>query len=297
MWMGAMPQRLIVSQTPAKMRAGSVVRQATKRTTAAPRKDYSGPVNPKLRALLQSSEYRSVVELMIRLNEEGVLKEFLQKAEAYWQEVNIFDLALKEKQGGGREILNAVRSQWPRIWPEKLPNIRMEAFDRFSKFWTRLGSSRVLDDVLGEVLPDMRKGYSGNMKSKDRDRLSEMTDKQRREEIFKRLSESVLLRQFSVLSKSDDEVKTISPTVGPTLARMVVITERKLADQTAELGSVVNSGVLAVGVLVVLLILVGFGIIPNPLGQEDAPSFDAPGQENRSEIADQFFKAASEAGL
>jgi len=291
-----MQQRVIPLHTQTAMDTRLVTRQATKRT-AAPRRAQTGPVNPKLKALVQSSEYRSVVELMLRLSEEGCLEEFLQKAEGYWNEVNIFDLALKEKQGGGREILNAVRSQWPRVWPEKLSNIRMEAFDRFSKFWTRLGSSRVLDDVLSEVLPDMRKGYNDMMKSKDRDKLSSMSDKQRREEIFKRLSESVLLRQFSVLSKSDDEVKRIAPVVGPTLARMIVITERKLADQTAELGSVINSGVLAGGVVIVLLILVGFGIIPNPLAQEDVPSVGGASQETRSEIADQFFKAASEAGL
>ena len=42
-------------------------------------------VNPRLRSFIQSNEYRELLTLLKNVNDEGVLDDFLAKAETYWR--------------------------------------------------------------------------------------------------------------------------------------------------------------------------------------------------------------------
>jgi len=225
---------------------------------------YRGPVNPSLRMLLGSQEYRQIVDLLSRVNEEGQLDNLLERAEAYWGDINIFKLAMDEQQGGGRGVLQTIRKDWPRIWPEELEEQRMTSFDTFTAFWKRLERSKVVDKVMKEVLPDAEKDYSDTMASKDRQQLADMTADERREVILKRMGKSDIVKQYGILSKSDTEVKSLAPKMGPFIARFVVILEQKLATQTEALGKTVDYGLIAAGVIAAIILLNTFGIIKIP---------------------------------
>lgn len=225
---------------------------------------YRGPVNPSLRVLLGAQEYRQIVGLLSRVNEEGQLDDFLERAEAYWTDINVLKLATEEQKGGGRGVISTIRKDWPRIWPEALESERMVAFDTFTEFWKRLERSKVVDKVMKEVLPDAEKGYRDAMESKDSQKLAAMTVDERREEILKRLGASDIVKQYGILSQSDTEVQSLAPKMGPFIARFIVILEQKLATQTEALGQTADYGVIAAGVLAVIILLNTFGVIKIP---------------------------------
>jgi len=205
-----------------------------------------------------------MVDLLSRVNDEGQLDNFLERAEAYWTDINIFKLAMDEQQGGGRGVLQRIRKDWPRIWPEALEAERMVSFDAFTAFWQRLERSKVVDKVMKEVLPDAEKDYEDTMASKDARKLASMTADERREEILKRMGASDIVKQYTILSQSDSEVQSVAPKMGPFIARSIVILEQKLSTQTEALGKTADYGLIAAGVLAAIILLNTFGVIKIP---------------------------------
>lgn len=221
-------------------------------------------INPKLRSLVSAAEFRQMLDFCKKLEKQGNLDEFLQKAEDYWQGVNIFQLAMEEQKGGGRAVLRQIRKDWSRIWPEKLDEDRMIAFDTFSTFWKRLEASRLIDTVMKEVLPDMAEGYKKKSESGDQEMFLEMTPDQRRDEILGRLTTSQTVAQFMILTKDDPDLKQLGSKLAPFVAKSVAILERKVSTQVESLGQVVDYGFFFVLALAVFGILAGFGYIKLP---------------------------------
>lgn len=241
---------------------------------------YRGQVNPKLRALLEATEYRQLVDLLSRLESQGLLTSFLGKSEEYWAGVNLLNLAMEEQQGGGKAMMKTLRQDWNRIWPEQLEAERLPAFDLFSAFWKRLDQSRLMDTVMGEVLPDMKNGYNDLMNSQDQKKLMEMSDEQRRDEILRRLGNSDIICQYAILSENDVELKTIGPKMAPFIARFVSLLERKVASQTAGLGILADASIFGGAILALLLILVFVGVLKLPSFGDEAPQLQSTAPTN-----------------
>lgn len=238
---------------------------------------YIGTVNPKLRALVNSKEYRKLVEILKKLEDAGQLEVFLKNAEDYWNNLNVFNLVAEEQQSGGRGIIRTVRREWPRIWPERMEEMRMDAFEIFTAFWLKLGQSKIMDTIIGDVLPGLRQGYDEMMSSTDQQALMSLTDEQRSEEILSRLGKSEVIAQYGVLSKGDPEVKALAPKMGPAMARLVVMFERKLATQTESLGNLSDFAVVAGVIVFVVIILSLTGFLKNPFAEDiPAPPMSAP---------------------
>lgn len=220
--------------------------------------------NADVTSELLAAEFRQMLDFCKKLDKQGNLDEFLQKAEDYWQGVNIFQLAMEEQKGGGRAVLRQIRKDWSRIWPEKLDEDRMIAFDTFSTFWKRLEASRLIDTVMKEVLPDMAEGYKKKSESGDQEMFLEMTPDQRRDEILGRLTTSQTVAQFMILTKDDADLKQLGSKLAPFVAKSVAILERKVSTQVESLGQVVDYGFFLVLALAVFGILAGFGYIKLP---------------------------------
>lgn len=228
---------------------------------------YRGAVNPKLRLFVNSKEYRTIIDLLAKLNDMGLLDEFLARAEDYWMNINVFQLALEEQQKGGRGVLMTIRKDWPRIWPENMDSDRMAAFDQFADFWKRLDASRLVDNVMKEVLPDMTKGYQDYenlMQSDDQKKLMAMSDEERKMEIMSRLGRCEIVKQYAALSANDKEVQSIGPKMMPFVAKSVASLERKVATQVDQVGKSFDFGFVAIGVLLVVAVLIGTGLVKLP---------------------------------
>ncbi|CAK0840630.1 unnamed protein product [Prorocentrum cordatum] len=272
-WAGASALLPLVGQrgaaAPARSRTalGAVQTRGGKAKTGATKKGkYRGPVNPRLRAFMGSSEYREMIQLLSGLNEQGLLDGFLDKAGAYWGSMNIFRLAELERSKGGQGVMTTLRQDWPRIWPKELEEGRFAAFDKFQRYWGRLERSKLVDDVMKDVLPDMEKGYDNPEASKDYKKLKDMTDEQRSDEILRRIGKNELVRQYVILSETDPEVSSIGSKMMPFIAGCVSALERKVATETAEMAETLDQGlIVAGGAALVLIVLFATGVIPSPI--------------------------------
>lgn len=217
-----------------------------------------------MRSFMQSKEYRELLSVLNSLNEQGLLDDFLTRAEKYWMDINIFQLAMEEQNSGGRGVVATIKKDWPRLWPPQMESNRMYAFDCFTSFWARLERSKLVDDVMKDVLPDLSKGYDEKLKSKDQQELMEMSDDERRDEIMNRLGSSPLVAQYGALSKEDAEVAAIGGKMAPFVAKFVSILERKVSTQTEALGKTVDYFIPVAGAVVLLIVLIAAGVIPLP---------------------------------
>jgi hypothetical protein len=242
-------------------------------------------VSPKLRALLQSDEYRQIINMLAGLEEQGNLGEFLEKSEDYWKDINVFELAAAEQKGGGRSVVQKVKMDWPRIWPAAEEAQRMSAFDKMAAFWRKLDQSRVVDDIMKEVLPNMgsKKNFNDLMADKEQQRMMALTEEERRDEILGRLGNSMLVVQFAKLCEGDAEVARIAPQMAPFIAKFVSILEVKVSSQTESLGKTVDYAVFGVLAVALVAILVGTGIIN--LGGGDTPTYDPATIEQAQAVA------------
>ncbi|CAK9010323.1 unnamed protein product, partial [Durusdinium trenchii] len=75
---------------------------------------YRGYINPRLKALVETSEYRKVVDLLARLENEGQLDRLLLSAEGYWKDLNVFEISQVEKEEGRRAVAKIMRRDWSR---------------------------------------------------------------------------------------------------------------------------------------------------------------------------------------
>lgn len=248
-------------------RAAATARKGTKaKASKAKSGKFRGVVNPKLRNFMEAEEYVTFIDILASLEERGLLSNFVDKAEAYFQSVNFFQLAAQEQEGGGRKVLNSLRKDWGRIWPEVAEEERKDAYDAFCRFFERLDRARLIDTVMGEVLPDMNKQYEEMIASKDHKKLMGMTEDERRDEIFNRMAKCDLIKQFVGLSLSDPSVQLIGPKMGPFIAKMISLLDIKVSEQTESLAKGADAVLIGGGVFVVFVILVATGIlkIPDP---------------------------------
>eukprot|EP00418_Pyrodinium_bahamense_P067998 CAMPEP_0179076038 /NCGR_PEP_ID=MMETSP0796-20121207/33897_1 /TAXON_ID=73915 /ORGANISM="Pyrodinium bahamense, Strain pbaha01" /LENGTH=332 /DNA_ID=CAMNT_0020773283 /DNA_START=16 /DNA_END=1014 /DNA_ORIENTATION=+ len=237
---------------------------------------YEGRMDPKLRSLLATTEYPRVVDLLFKLKSENLLEPFLLKAEDYWYELDIYKLAAEEAEDDGPGVLNTIRKDWERIWPSALAKEGKDAFAQFSKFWKRLDQSRLLDDMLQNVLPDKR-GVSDAEASADQERLGGLDYDERRDEMLRRLQLSPLVVQYVKLSKDDEKVQALAPEMAPFLASVVGGLERKSAGKTDTLGSLADFAVVMAIVVSTTAILAFVGAVRLPFGDETPlPSASQP---------------------
>lgn len=254
-------------EAPLRMRMDSAVaaRATAQKVKPTGKKKYRGAVNPRLRALLNAKEYRKLISLLASLQEQGLLGEFLQNAEAYWREINVFELAMKEREGG-QGVLGQVKRDWGKLWPAAMDGQRMLAFNTFQAFWGRLDRSKLIEDVMKTVLPDMEKDFRDQLDSSDVVKLRALSDEERSLEVIRRMGQNDIIVQFTALSEYDQEIKSIGPQMAPFIAKAISVLERKVATQTESLGKTADLAI-AGGVAVVLLILLfvtGIVKLPDP---------------------------------
>jgi len=217
---------------------------------------YRGPVDAKLRSLLGAGEYREMTQLLGRLEAQGLLRRFLDRAEEYWGDLDLLQIAQLEQKGGGKMVIQKVRKDWPRIWPEDLEEERLDAFEVVSRFLLRLDRSKVIDLVMNEVLPDIDRGGSSAKKSADSERLQEMTSEERRVEFMQRLGDAKIVQQYIGLSKDDKDVATIGGKMMPFLVKCISLLEYKVSAGMEEMGEKADQAtntLVAVSVLALVI--------------------------------------------
>mmetsp|Transcript_79360 Transcript_79360/g.184156 ORF Transcript_79360/g.184156 Transcript_79360/m.184156 type:complete len:347 (+) Transcript_79360:55-1095(+) len=262
------PRKLCSLKCPTAMRATTVediIKSKSRRIPKGSKVKYDGRINPKLRSLLGVAEYGQVLDLLVKLKNEGLLVTFLEKAAAYWASFDVYGLAAAEKDGGSG-VANTVREDWERLWPG---DSSREAFAQFSNLWRRLEQSRLFDDVMKDVLPDLRTSSDATA-SADQERLGSLDDDELRDEMLLRLQSSELVGQYAKLSKDDDRVQAIASDLVPFVGSVVAALERKTALQTSTLGSLADLGVLAAITASLLAVLVFVGVVKLPNGEDDA---------------------------
>lgn len=206
-----------------------------------------------------------MLDLLAKLNKQGVLDEFLDKAEKYWSTLSVFRIAELEREKGGGGVMATIKKDWSRIWPESLESERTNAFEQFKRFWGRLDRSKLVDDVMQDVLPDMA-NMGKVQSSKDLNKLRGMTDEERNTEIVGRIGKAAIVKQYTGLSSADPQVKSIGGKMMPFIAKAVSILELKVAAETEELAQNLDQVlIIGGGVLVALIVLFATGIIPSPL--------------------------------
>lgn len=230
---------------------------------------YLWTLNPKLKSLVGTDEYRRVLELLVKLKSEGLLASFLGSAERYWADLDIFGVAKAEQAGSGRGVANTVRRDWEKVWPKALEKDQNNAFLVFSSFWKRLEQSRLFDDVMQDVLPDMKSLSAAA--SRDAQSLANMDDEELRDEMLDRLQGSKLVAEYIKLCEGEEDVQRLAPDMVPFIAAVVAGLERKSAMQTEDLGLSTDTGVIFAAVAATLLVLSFVGVVKLPFisGEDD----------------------------
>jgi len=239
---------------------------------------YRGPIELKLRNLVASEEFSSVVDLLVRLREEGVLEDFFCNALDYLKELDLFSLALESQEPQGTtRVWNALRSGFSRAWPRKVEGIEAQSFELLKAFWQRVRDSSVLDGILADVFPSaiaqgahadfgammadefyVERFVERMFTSQDERGLMNMTADLRRREISKRVYGSMLTYQSGVLFNSfrDQRFQMIEVQISEFVIGAVGIFERKIAGKIEEAETAERlkfvPGLVAVATLVVI---------------------------------------------
>lgn len=229
-----------------------------------PGQAYKGTINPKLLTLMEAKEYKDMISMLVSLEKKGYLQHFLDELQAYFEEVDIYDLIELDQEGDGKGIAATVRRDWGRIWPDELEEKRMEGYNRFISFWSRLGSSKVLDMVVSDVYPGIKLGKAGIGTHPVQDKLKRMTEEKRRDEIFKRLGQNEVVRQYVKLAETDPETQAISGKVAPFVLRLTVAVEKKLLDDNSDFGTQSNINFAGIVAIIVVGVLIFYRIVDNP---------------------------------
>eukprot|EP00439_Symbiodinium_sp_Y106_P073901 s2313_g14.t1 len=75
---------------------------------------YRGYINPKLKALVAAPEYRKVVDLLFKLENENKLDLLLANAQDYWMGLNIYEASRLEREQGRKAVSKIIRRDWSR---------------------------------------------------------------------------------------------------------------------------------------------------------------------------------------
>jgi hypothetical protein len=189
---------------------------------------YQYMVDPKLRSMVATVEYKRVVELLVELKKTGELESFLRRLEEYWASLDIFRIGQKEAEGGPG-VQDVVRKEWSRFWPSSQNCSQKESFQMFAGFWKRLDQSRLFDDALTDVLPEFKRRSTIAQDSFDRERLSKLTDDQREAEFLRRMQKVDISQQYVKLVKDDEDVQFLKDDVLPSIVKLISILEKKTA--------------------------------------------------------------------
>lgn len=241
-------------------------------------------INPKLKRLVETEEYRSFIDMLARLEEEDALQEFFDNADAYFDRNDIFKMAEASMAGKTRENVAKVRGEWSQIWPRSLSNIGVDAFERTLVFWNLLGQSKLADIVFQDI-----RSSAG--------RLESMEDAQYLEEVGRLLSTSKLVKQYQTLSSKDAEVQAVSPATGAFITGIVAKFQKRLAGKAVEPGGFATEIVIAscVAAIVGIFMFVTGSSFPSLPFSDDAPPPppDQPIQRRYvDELLEQQLKAA-----
>lgn len=237
---------------------------------------YRGYINPRLKALVETSEYRKVVDLLARLENEGQLDRLLLSAEGYWKDLNVFEISQVEKEEGRRAVAKIMRRDWSRIWPKQLEADRLEAFELFSAFWRRIEQSQIVDTLVGEILPDLKRGYdTAGANREDQNRLLEMSFETRIQEFEDRFNNSVQADMYRILCENDTAIPVLSEKLLPFFARGLDSFEDKVANTPLAMPGFAD---IAVGVTV----SVAFVLVLALSGALKLPSLDETIELERS---------------
>jgi len=228
---------------------------------------YRGYINPKLKALVAAPEYRKVVDLLFKLENENKLDLLLANAQDYWMGLNIYEASRLEREQGRKAVSKIIRRDWSRIWPKELEDSRLEAYDLFSAFWRRVEQSQIIDTMIGEVLPDLKRGYDSVMDREGQDRLLSLSETGRLEEFQSRFNDSTTADQYRILAENDTAIPVLSEKLLPFFVRGMDDFEYKIANTPVALPGWAD---IIVGTVVVL----GFVLVLALSGELQLPSMD-----------------------
>jgi hypothetical protein len=224
----------------------------------------SDSIDPRLLAFVRSSAYREFLQVLNKLNDIDKLDRFLDKALESFKTMNIFDLMELERREGGPGILGAIRKAWPNIWPENLEEESIDSYGKFSRLWRRLESTKLVDDLMEDILPGIGKPGQPLPGLPGGDAQPEgLTDEKRNEMILDRIGDNELVRQYIAYSRGDPDLKNIGIKMMPFMAGCVATIERKMTLETALLEQTLSrAGIFLAVFAVAVVILSGTGILP-----------------------------------
>lgn len=230
---------------------------------------YRGYINPKLKALVEAAEYRKVVDLLARLEKDGQLDRVLVSAEGWWKDLNVFEISAVEKDEGRRAVSKIIRRDWSRIWPKQLDSERLEAFELFSAFWRRVEQSQIIDTLIGEILPDLKRGYdTAGANREDQRKLLDMSPDIRIQEFQERFNSSVQADMYRILCENDTAIPILSEKLLPFFARGLDSFEDKVANTPIAMPGFADLSVIVTISIAFVLVLALGGAIKLPSMEE-----------------------------
>mmetsp|Transcript_91186 Transcript_91186/g.175564 ORF Transcript_91186/g.175564 Transcript_91186/m.175564 type:complete len:425 (-) Transcript_91186:177-1451(-) len=226
---------------------------------------YQYMVEPKLRSMVQTSEYKRVVEILGELKNAGELESFLRRLDEYWAGLELFSI-LSQANEGGPDLKSIVRRDWVSLWPSSWnSSSQKESFQTFSGLWKRLDQSRLFDDSMRDVLPEFKRRSTIALAAMDRDRLSKMSDEDREEEFVRRMENVEIIQQYLKLIKDDEDVQYVAKDVFPSLIKFVSSYEKKAArTAVVEIGTIPTALFFVLSAVALANLLQFWGVIKLP---------------------------------
>lgn len=221
-------------------------------------------VDPKLKALVESREYREMLKLLRQLQDAELLDEFLDNLEAYWGRINLFQLGAADKAAGGKGVVRIVRRDWAKLWPRTLDDSRIQAFETVAAFVGKLGASKVMDQAMATVMPSYGTYYGDADGLADDDKLLGMPERKRKDEILRRIAITPIMKEFVFLSKDDENAVSLAPQVTPFLLKFLVSLQEKVVTQSEPPGPLGDFGAPALLLVALIVIAAGGGLLVAP---------------------------------
>jgi hypothetical protein len=176
----------------------------------------------KLRALVFTDEYTKSLELLMELEEKGLLDKFLTNVREFWANID-YNQLVKEEEAEAGAFVRRWKRAWPLIWPKSEEDDLLRSFNLFLSLFRRLGTGRVLPQILEECVPvtsftgvGLSEKYQTEVATINSYNLMERT-----EVMTYRLSESFLLEQYVDWMSKDDNVGKLPRALAPRLVPFV----------------------------------------------------------------------------
>eukprot|EP00929_Paragymnodinium_shiwhaense_P030051 TRINITY_DN17097_c0_g1_i2.p1 TRINITY_DN17097_c0_g1~~TRINITY_DN17097_c0_g1_i2.p1 ORF type:complete len:399 (-),score=75.55 TRINITY_DN17097_c0_g1_i2:250-1446(-) len=176
------------------------------------RKARGGPgaVDFEMRSIVASRKYRDVLSLLLQLQKDGSLEQFLQDLLARWENIDFFGIALS---GGLYDVGDEMADEFVHAWPSSHSSLRRFAEQAFGRLCGRICGTRLADGLVNEVMPDAWMRIDRMLESKfemdefmdrlilssDLRRLDEMTAVARERELIQRMNTSRIVTEYRQL--------------------------------------------------------------------------------------------------